>query len=168
MNKTILLSLLALVVVGGVIGYSMIFKSEGQEPVTSNDNVEGSAAGLKVGPNAIYAAEQRPGSQLVINLVSIALPGYVVIHESKDGKSGSIIGSSALIEGSGEKNVKVTLQRAAKDGEELIAMLHEEKGGDGFDPAIDLPVLGTDGGAIHMMFQVSADAPDPSAAEIIM
>ncbi|HEY4486269.1 MAG TPA: hypothetical protein VJB70_00860 [Candidatus Paceibacterota bacterium] len=174
--------LLFVVIIVGVVWYSGIidfskFVPE-QEPVVSGDVAEPEGAGstMPVDPvsgfarleaNALYIAEQWPGKELVANIVNLESPGYVAIHELVDGKPGAIIGSSALIKDVEGKNVKVVLKRAVKDGEEFMAMLHNEKGGGGFDPAVDLPVLGRDGSPIHMMFQVNAEASDPSKAEIM-
>ena len=175
MNK-ITLGVSVVIAVFVVLWYSGILNLVPQVPTTLNDVSgsgsvagtipEGSDLGFAIlAPNAIYVAEQWPGKELVINIVGIELPGYVVVHESKDGKPGAIIGNSDIIRSGGGENVKVVLKRAVKDGEELIAMLHNEKVGTGFDPAIDLPVV-ADGSAIHMIFQVSAEAPDPSAVEV--
>lgn len=169
MNKIIVIVLITLVILGCIVWYSGILS-----PVVPNGNTEqenttddSSTGFMKLGENAIYVADQLPGKDLVINIVNIASPGYVVIHESDNGKPGAIIGNSALIETTVGKNIKVTLKRAAKDGEELIAMLHTEKGVAGFDPTTDLPVLDTSGNPIHMIFQVDASASDPSSVEVM-
>lgn len=179
MNRFAIAVLITLLVISGVVWYSGVLSPVVQEPTGSSNNAgsgsmmptlpaDGSSAGFaKLGPNAIYVAEQWPGKELVINIVNIASPGYVVIHESNDGKPGAIIGNSALIETAEVKNIKVTLKRAAKDGEELIAMLHTEKGVAGFDPTADLPVLDIDGNPIHAIFQVDANAPDPSSVQVM-
>lgn len=123
--------------------------------------------GAWLGTNALYVAEQRPGTTLSISNINIAVPGYVVIHESVDGEAGAIIGSSELIRETAAENIPVTLNRPVVDEEELIAMLHAEKGGDGFDPTIDLPITDTLGTPMYMIFGVSKDVPNPSATEVI-
>ena len=170
MNKNTLIVLIVVAIVGGFVWYSGVLSSVLRVPVTSNDNLptDGLSAGfMKLGPDALYAAEQRPGKELVINIVNLASPGYVVIHESKDEKPGAIIGNSVLLENTESKNIKMTLSRTAKDGEELIAMLHTEREVAGFDPSTDLPVRDTANNIIYMIFHVSASAPDPSSAEVM-
>ena len=176
MHKIIFMILIALAIAGGIAWYSEILAPAASAPVTPIGNlnpgsavhnlpVNTSTAGFaRLGPNAIYIAEQRPGRELVINVVNIAAPGYVVIHESNDENPGAVIGNSSLIESAESRNIKVALRRAAKDGEELIAMLHTEKGVAGFDPATDLPVLDAGGNPTHAIFQVSASAPDPESS----
>src|SRR3989344_1076758 len=138
MNKNSVVVLIVLLIVGGVFWYSGIFDPFlKQMPATSNDDVEsgsvvrddGSTAGFaRLGSDAIYVAPQLPGNVLVVNIVNLSSPGYVVIHESKDGMPGTILGVSPLIQDRESRNIKVTLNRLAQDGEEFIAMLHTEKG----------------------------------------
>jgi len=174
MNKNTIVVLVVLVLIILIAWYAGFWGSSSDSDILpsgdivdnvldENDSVSGFA---KLGSDAIYVTEQRPGKDLVINIVNMASPGYVVIHESKDGVPGAVIGNSALIESTESKNIKVTLSRPAKDGEELIAMLHTEKSVVGFDPAVDLPVRDASNNIIHMIFQVSNDASDPSTSEV--
>lgn len=179
MNKnTTIIAIVAVIIIGLAVWYFSLSNPEAQIPVTSNDTVEegsvvhnlptdGQNTGFaKLGSNAIYVAEQRPGKVIVINIVNLEFPGYVVIHESKDGKPGAVIGASPLISGLEGKNLKITLNREVKDGEELMAMLHSEKSGSGFDATVDIPVLDSLSNAMGMIFQISASAPDPELVEI--
>ncbi len=139
------------------------FPSDGE--ASSEPSGDSQVGFAKLGPNAIYVADQMPGNKLLINIVNIQDPGYVVIHESKNGVPGAIIGHSSLIENTANK-FAVTLNRPGKDGEELIAMLHIEKGGMGFDPKIDVPVLDESGSSIHMIFMIDSNS-SPSESEIV-
>ena len=181
MNKNIVVAFVVLVIIGVVVWYSGMWGRLWQKPiVTSNDEVDseilghsvetgdGAVSGFaRLAENALYVAEQRPGKEIIVTIVNLASPGYVVIHEFKNEKAGTILGNSALIEKAEGKNIKVSLNRLVKDGEELVAMLHTEKGGVGFDLTTDLPVRDAFENIIHMEFQVSDDAPDPSAVEVM-
>lgn len=167
-----------LIIAAALFWYAQSNKNSVQTPVTSNDtdtseNTVGNtptnenSSFAKLASNSIYIAEQRPGKDIIVNIVNIESAGYVVIHESTDGKPGAIIGQSALIETTTAKNTKIVLKRPVKDGEELIAMLHAEKGGTGFDASTDTPVLDTTGAPLHMIFQVNATAPDPASVEVM-
>ncbi|MEK7084647.1 MAG: hypothetical protein AAB932_05415 [Patescibacteria group bacterium] len=186
MNKKIFVGLLAVAAVLGMMWYSGIGERLIQRPVTSGDGIlPGSlvhdvpesdvpatggtvpAGFARLEPNAIYVADQLPGTEFIITIVNLASPGYVVIHESEGGKPGAVIGASALIENPESKNVNVSLSRSAKDGEEFIAMLHTEKDVVGFDPATDLPVRDASDNAMYMVFTVRSDAPNPESVEIM-
>jgi hypothetical protein len=121
----------------------------------------------KLGANAIYVAEQRPGNTIVINNVNIVPKGYVVIHESKDSVPGKIIGYTALDAGTQTTKLKVTLDRDVTDGEELIAMLHADNGDGKFDAATDSPVQDSMGNPLFMVFSVFKDAQDPSSVQVM-
>lgn len=108
--------------------------------------------GLK---NFIHTNNQPLSNTIIIAKAEIndtGLPcnkGYVHIHETKtDGKPGevvssnyylhkprNIIGHSSLIIGLNE-NIKIELDRPAKDGETLYAMLHRDNCNDRFDPIL--------------------------------
>lgn len=179
MNKNIIIAIVGLLTVVGVVWSSKALAPTAPVPATSNDNVEpgsvvhnlppdgGASSFARIADNALFLVEQRPGNMIIVNIVALLSPGYVVIHESANGKPGAIIGASALLENNGGQNIPITLIRPAKDGEELIAMLHTEKSVAGFDPQTDLPIRDTEGNIIHAVFGVSASALDPSTIEIM-
>ena len=176
MQKNILIAVVALVVLVGGLWYAGMLNSLLGGAASSPDETQGdvgntvpTSSGAQfaaLGPNAIYVAEQRPGKELIANMVNLASRGYVVIHESLEGTPGPIIGNSELLEKAENNNVRIVLSRPAYDDEELIAMLHSEKEYAGFDPVKDLPIKDTAGNPVHMIFHVSVDAPDPKTAEV--
>ncbi|OGZ10461.1 MAG: hypothetical protein A3D67_03640 [Candidatus Lloydbacteria bacterium RIFCSPHIGHO2_02_FULL_51_22] len=176
MQKNILIAVVALVVLVGGLWYAGMLNSLLGGAASSPDETQGdvgntvpTSSGAQfaaLGPNAIYVAEQRPGKELIANMVNLASRGYVVIHESLEGTPGPIIGNSELLEKAENNNVRIVLSRPAYDDEELIAMLHSEKEYAGFDPVKDLPIKDTAGNPVHMIFHVSAGAPDPATVEV--
>ncbi|OGG59787.1 hypothetical protein A2765_04335 [Candidatus Kaiserbacteria bacterium RIFCSPHIGHO2_01_FULL_56_24] len=116
-------------------------------------------SGMHAEENMMIVSEQKPGASIRGSLIVLAAPGYLVIHEDKDGAPGVILGASALLPAGENSNVPVTLSRASRDGETLHAMLHFEKGGNTvFSAAEDTPVPSRLGGPISGWFEVSSEA----------
>lgn len=113
-----------------------------------------------VGKNAIYVTEQKPGNSVLVEFALLAQPGFVVIHESRDGEVGAILGASALLPGNETSEaVLITLSRAVKNQEELAAMLHRDDGDMFFNPTADLPLLENEA-PVMMEFHIDENAPD--------
>lgn len=160
--KAIFIALLVLVIVGG--GY-YLYSSQTEKAAdnTANES-EGSTnttSGMRAEENAVIATDQRPGTIVTVAQVYLAAPGYVIIHEDKDGEAGAIIGSSSLLKTGENNDVKVTLSRTSKDGEKLWAMLHSELNNNSvFEITTDNPVQSRLGGPIMGWFQIDATASE--------
>ncbi|MDP6943902.1 MAG: hypothetical protein QF464_07090, partial [Myxococcota bacterium] len=61
-------------------------------------------------------------STIVVDQVTAAEDGWIVIHADDGGKYGAVLGQTAVESGT-SNNVKVTLSRTCADGETLHAML---------------------------------------------
>src|SRR3989344_4402602 len=133
MNAKAIVLVLTVVVLGGGIYYFL-----GGDPSDDlgNGPEEGASmdtsnvSGMHAEENMMIVSEQKPGASIRGSLIVLAAPGYLVIHEDKDGAPGVILGASALLPAGENSNVPVTLSRASRDGETLHAMLHFEKGED--------------------------------------
>lgn len=168
MGKNVFMGLAVVVLLGVGIWYSGVLTAAPEVPATSNtEGNQQTSSFAKLAANAIYVAPQRPGKEIIVTTVNMEAPGYVVIHESVDGKPGAIIGHSALLSDRTNSNITIPLTRTVKDGEALIAMLHTEKGNTGFDANTDLPVLDSENNSIYMNFSVSVDASDPSSTPVM-
>ncbi len=90
-------------------------------------------------------------------------PGWIVIHESGQNGAGALVGYAALKSGM-NRNITVTLNRPAKDGERFYAMLHVDKGKVGTfeDPGADTPVMGANAQIVEEPFVVSVPAGTPA------
>lgn len=74
-------------------------------------------------------SNQATGTEMTVNSTTLEAPGFVVIHEKGvDGKPGTVLGASALLEAGQYTNVKITLSRAVAADEALIAMIHIDDG----------------------------------------
>jgi len=150
--------IIALVAVVAVAAGAFLYYTPDNEP-TDNSAGTTTSSGMRAEENAVVVNEQKPGNTVTGSVVYLSAPGFLVIHETFAGNAGAIIGASAPLPSGENKNVKVNLARASKDGEKLIAMLHNDVDGNGkFDAAIDTPVQSTLGGAISGSFDVSVDA----------
>ena len=120
--------------------------------------------GMLAEPNAVMVMDQRPGSEVVASQVYLnpeGLGGYVVIHESVNGEPGAVLGTSAYLPAGESTGVTVTLTRATKDGETLVAVLHNDDGDKTYNAQLDGEVTSTiaDGEAIMGQFMIDVDAP---------
>lgn len=120
-------------------------------------NMPGNSSAVLAEDNAIMISDQRPGSTLT-GTVYLAAPGYVVIHEDDGGQPGAVIGKSALLPAGENRDVRVTLTRAAREGEVLRALLHSEMDGNALFSAADAIVQSRLGGPIQAVFEISAGA----------
>lgn len=112
-------------------------------------------------------------NSIVVPSVTLAEPGYVVVHEGSATEFGADIGATAFMEAGTYSNVEVTLNRDIVDGEYLWPMLHtEDNGNNAYDgAATDSPVSNEAngnanfGGVIVFPTVVSAAQAAPSPAD---
>lgn len=166
--RNIIIALAAILVVGAAITF---FRGSEKEPARDADQSAAAtssgttSSGARVEENAIFIGNQRPKRAVVASSVFLASPGYVVIHEIKDGKPGAILGSSSLLPAGQSDDIEIELSRATRNGETLAAMLHSERDGDSkFSEVSDVPVQSRLGGPLHGLFEISSDAPTTTEA----
>ncbi len=165
-----------MVIVAIAIGATFFFRGSSTKPAPTGDS-----AGLIVGRNAIYVAEQSPSKTVSVAVARLEKTGFVAIYEDNAGplrrsfseaseasKPGKILGASGILQAGDTKNLTpITLSRATADGETLYAMLHLDDGDGVFDPAKDKPALDSLGGEpVMMIFTVSMDANEPGAVNL--
>ncbi len=90
-------------------------------------------------------------------------PGWVVVHEDKDGEFWTTLGWAQLDSGA-NADIKVVLNRPVADGESLHAMLHADYGDIGTYQysGVDPPVTDGTGAIIVDMFQVTVPEGTPA------
>lgn len=163
MNKNIIIGVVTILVIG-VVGFNLIGKKSTEEEGTQGQRVMNPAGTMQmiVGDNALYVSEQKPGTTMLAQLVMIEDKGYVVIHESDNGKPGKIVGTSRLLEKGQTMDVSITLSAPLVDGKMYIAMLHVDNGDGVFNGATDAPAQNeeVDASPIMMEFGVSVNASD--------
>ena len=154
------ISLIGGVIVVMIVSAILFFAGGNEGSDTPQDS-----AGLAIGANVIYVAEQAPLRTLTVALVRLEKPGFVVIHEDAAGAIGGILGASGVLPAGETKNLEsIPLSRLTRDGETLYVMLHLDDGDGVFDALKDKPVLDPVSALPMMMIvTVSADAAEPSA-----
>lgn len=164
MNKKIVLSTLAVVIL--VVGGWYWWLSNQQVVQTPADNNKTTSTPMMIGKNAIYVSEQLPSKNVTVSLASLEKPGFIVIHESKNGKPAGIVGKSKLLPAGENKNILIDLSRISKDGETFFAMLHLDDGNAVFEAVKDIPATGAKGDPIMMEFTIKNDASAPGEIKL--
>ena len=138
--------------------------SQQAAPVPTSDGTalpQGSM--LRIGENAIYVAEQPPGSNVNVSVATIGAPGYVVIHEvEQNDKPGAIIGASALLTSGEHTDIVIKTSQPLTNDQSYIAMLHADNGNGVFDDeSTDIDVI-ENGAPVWMIFQTVTGASGSS------
>ncbi len=149
-----------IIIVIFIIGIVVLFLSKNQGSIPSNNS-----SGLIISSNAIYVAEQVPGTSISVAVVRLEKPGFAVIHEDSNGVPDKILGASNLLQTGEAKNLPpIMLSRLTKDGETIFVMLHTDNGDGKFNAKEDKPALDSVGGEpVMMIVTISKDATEPGA-----
>ena len=121
---------------------------------------------MRVGDNAIYVSDQKPGTYVVVDLVVISKKGFVVIYDDADGKPGSVIGNTKILPEKESRGVIAGLVRPVSHGEALFAILYEDSGDGIFSPNLDSPLRDDEGNMISMQFYIDRNASAPQDINI--
>lgn len=163
-TKTILGAVALVVVIGAGIYYLNAPSNSEPDPMDMSGmspeemaNMPGNSSAVLAEDNAIMMSDQKPGTTITGTAYLVA-PGYLVIHEDNKGQLGAIIGQSVLLSAGENKEVRVTLARAARDGETLRAVLHSETDNNGAFSSADALVQSSLGGPIQGTFMISSSA----------
>lgn len=152
-----------MIIVAGIVGTALFFRVGRERPDSHGDS-----AGMIIGTDAIYVADQAPSRTLTVAVVRLKNPGFVVIHEDAAGTPGGILGASSVLP-AGETNnpASIALSRVTRDGETLYAMIHADDGDGVFDAIKDKPALDPVGALpVMMIIMVSAEAGEPGAVSL--
>lgn len=167
MQKKIFAALLVVVAASAIWYAVFLNRGASVKPASVGKEPAERSSGLIIGRNVIYVADQAPSERIAVGFIVLENPGFVVIHEEREGKPGAILGVSNRI-GSGETNnlPPVLLLHKARDSETLFAMLHRDDGDGVFDPAKDAPVRDTVGEPFMMQFLIDKEASLPDAISL--
>ncbi len=138
-----------------VLGYYMFSGKSAEAPTESDDTelTDDTATSNEI--NRIVINDQYPGNVAYISSVQFAKPGFVVIHEDKDGIPGDIIGSIYFDKGT--NTGKVMLSKNTVDGKMYYAMLHSDDGDKTFNASKDLPLKDSKGNIIMKTFRATTN-----------
>jgi len=126
------------------------------------------SAGLFIGGNAIYVAEQNVDKKVLVSLVRLKRNGFVVIREDAGKAPGAVLGTSDLLPAGETRDLPpIVLSRVMIEGETLYAALYFDDGDGVFELSKDAPALDAAGGEPTMtIFTVSRNAGEPGAISL--
>lgn len=137
MNKkswiVLIVILVVLVSVGGLFSFLTLQRGDNESTKQSSSGAPPSVSTIPLESpeparkDTIDMTFQTAGNKVSFINVTLTNPGYVVIHEDKNGEAGRIIGHSDLVVGSAD-NITVPLTRQSKTGELLHAVIHRDDG----------------------------------------
>lgn len=150
MNRTIT-TILIFLVLG--FGAYYLLRDDANNGLELGEN--GTTTGARAEENSVIVVDQRPGREITVSQVYLATPGYVAIHDA----TGTILGSSKLLQAGENNNVKVPINRTLRENEELRAELHAESNNNTtFEASADTSIQSSlDSGPIRGIFNVSSD-----------
>ena len=106
-----------------------------------------------VSDSTITVSNQAAATSVTIDSASLTKPGYIVIHELKNGIVGPAIGHSPRYNTGALKKTSVVLNRPSVSGETLYAMLHDDDGNGSYEfPGDDTPTLDSTGEVVVAPF----------------
>ncbi|TSC66898.1 MAG: hypothetical protein G01um101466_851 [Parcubacteria group bacterium Gr01-1014_66] len=107
------------------------------------------------GANTVTVKDQTAGDRVEIDSVIFAQPGWLVVHEDRNGAPGNILGAQWF--GAGTYQGKaVDLLRSTVSGRTYYAMFHADAGDDHqFDHKKDLPIGDSAGNPIMTKFSIA-------------
>ena len=132
-----------------VLAWWMLFVNKADEGPSSQPVVSSEPM------NAISVRDQKiVSNDVTVKRVSFKEPGYIVIHLSKDGKPGKVIGHSDLYGAGSYSGVAFSLDDLIVGDNSLFAMLHTDDGDGNYEfPGEDLPTK-VDGAVVVKPFSI--------------
>ncbi|MBI3442497.1 MAG: hypothetical protein HY007_01920 [Candidatus Sungbacteria bacterium] len=106
---------------------------------------------MSIGKNSVSVEDQKPGDTVVIQSVTLAATGWVVVHDDNGGKPGHILGAHRFNAGT-YTGQNVELLKGTEEGKVYYAMLHADDGDKQFDYRVDLSVKDETGNPVMMRF----------------
>lgn len=101
----------------------------------------------------ISVQNQKAGSSVVVDTISVKNISWAVITEDIAGKPGRILGAQKVLPG--EIKTQVDLLRETVSGNTYHAIIYQDDGDGKFDFKVDSPILNVDNSAVESIFRVS-------------
>lgn len=99
----------------------------------------------------VKATDQTAGIEVKLDYVLIHKPGFVVIHEDKDGQPGGFVAAGSLLNVGEMREAFVKTKTQA--GKTYWAVLHSDNGDRNFDAKNDLPIRDSNGATVMAKFK---------------
>lgn len=143
-------------------------ESTGTTPTVSgsaSDNGDISPTGATISQNAVVAADQAAGVNVMVSQISLDKTAWVVVREDDGaGAPGKILGAQLFDAGTGSGVVE--LLRGTQIGNTYYVMIYNDNGDRAFDPKSDLPLLGDNGKPRAATFKATDAAGDQTGLPI--
>ncbi|KXK08640.1 MAG: hypothetical protein UZ21_OP11001000631 [Microgenomates bacterium OLB22] len=121
LNKVLTLVLLSAISFGGYLWYRD--SSYADQPIANE-----AVLGTQKVSDPLIVHDQFAVDDLLVKSVTMEKPGYIALHMSFEGKPGSVIAHSPLLEIGQQKDVVILLTEPIATGTALFAMIHEDDG----------------------------------------
>jgi len=107
----------------------------------------------EVQQNIVETTSNTPGDSVTIPRVVLSEPGFIMIHESDLGRTGTIVMTGEYLPAGESTNIIVD-GITTKSGEKYFAMLHVDDGNGSYDnPSLDPPAY-SNGKIIQKEFEI--------------
>lgn len=126
--------------------------SGAQENLSLQPQLGGVIASQTNGKNEVEANDQPAGSLVGMAKVVFEHPGWVAVHEDRQGAPGNILGAHWYPEGE-QSSAEVELLRPLISEGTYYAMLHTDNGDKLFDKSTDVPLTDSSGNPIMVKFK---------------
>ena len=162
-SKTVLGLIILLIIFAG--GYLLLNQNYGPPSSKTTESFPSPTSSLKkplqeeenLSEASISVKDQQAENSIIISQALLPQPGYIVIHEDKDGKPGPVIGTSELLQDNIEQ-LEINLTRPANPGEVLYAMLHKDDGDGQYEfPGDDTPLKDNAGNVVVSKFAILSE-----------
>jgi len=97
------------------------------------------------------SSPQDSGLQVAVSNISVSVPTWVVVYESRNGQPGNVLGAALFV--AGRTSGAVELLRATLPGQTYFAGQARDDGDHIFSMQSDMPVRGTNGDPVWAQFQ---------------
>jgi len=109
--------------------------------------------------NSFTVPTQTPGNQVRVDSISLAVPGFLVIQEVKNGEPGIVLGTSTLLSVGLTEHIEIPLATSMRSDETFFATLYTDQG-DGIFTKEDSPMLDASGiSSSPVLFSTTSETP---------
>ena len=148
--KLFLIAVVAFIVGLGISWFIFEPPRAGEENGGMADALDTAAPLVLLGSNAIAVNNQPAGSSVLVQMAVFAEPGWVAIHEERDGGLGNTLGAGWFP--AGQNSGTIELLRGTVPGGTYYAVLHKDDGDRQYNYKIDAPLTDPEGNALMMKF----------------
>jgi hypothetical protein len=89
----------------------------------------------------VVEQKQKAGKVIMVDSVSMAENGYIVVRLMTDTTLGPVVGTSTFLSVGDQKNIPVTLDKSYPPATRFAAYIHKDNGDKKFSLTNDIPVL---------------------------